>query len=50
MRGHRSQEDRGVFNEEVRLPDQNAALAGAANMANRYTGNPRYRRLAIRQR
>jgi uncharacterized protein YyaL (SSP411 family) len=38
---------RGVFNESVRLPDQNAALARSANMANRYTGNPRYRKLAL---
>jgi uncharacterized protein YyaL (SSP411 family) len=38
---------RGVFNEAVRLPDQNAALTRAANMANLYTGNPRYRKLAL---
>jgi uncharacterized protein len=39
--------NRGVFREPVRLPDQNAALARAANMANRYTGDPRYREVAI---
>jgi uncharacterized protein YyaL (SSP411 family) len=38
---------RGVFNEAVRLPEQNAALARTANMANRYTGDPRYRKLAL---
>jgi len=38
---------RGVFNEAVRLPDQNAGLARLANMAHRYTGNPRYRELAL---
>jgi uncharacterized protein len=38
---------RGVFSEAVRLPDQNSALVRAANMANRYTGNPRYRKLAL---
>jgi uncharacterized protein len=38
---------RGVFSDPVRLPDQNAALVRAANMANRYTGNSRYRRLAL---
>jgi uncharacterized protein YyaL (SSP411 family) len=38
---------RGVFSEAVRLPDQNAALARAANMANRYTGDPHYRDLAL---
>jgi uncharacterized protein YyaL (SSP411 family) len=38
---------RGVFSEAVRLPDQNAALARAANMANRYMGDPRYRDLAL---
>jgi uncharacterized protein YyaL (SSP411 family) len=40
-------QSRGVFSEAVRLPDQNAALVRAANMANRYTGNPRYRTLAL---
>jgi uncharacterized protein YyaL (SSP411 family) len=43
----RLEQTRGVFNEAVRLPDQNAALARVANMANRYTGNPRYRKLAL---
>jgi uncharacterized protein YyaL (SSP411 family) len=38
---------RGVFSEAVRLPEQNAALVRSANMANRYTGNPRYRNLAL---
>ena len=38
---------RGIFREPVCLPDQNATLARAANMANRYTGNPRYRELAM---
>jgi uncharacterized protein YyaL (SSP411 family) len=41
------QQTRGVFKEPVRLADQNAALVRVANMANRYTGNPRYRELAI---
>ena len=40
-------QSRGVFNEAVRLPDENAELARVANMANRYTGNPRYRKLAL---
>ena len=43
----RSKQGRGVFSEAVRLPDQNAALVRAANMANRYTGNRRYRKLAL---
>jgi hypothetical protein len=43
----RPKKGRGVFSETVRLPDQNAALVRAANMANRYTGNPRYRKLAL---
>jgi uncharacterized protein YyaL (SSP411 family) len=38
---------RGVFREPVRLADQNSALARAANMANRYTGDARYRELAL---
>jgi uncharacterized protein YyaL (SSP411 family) len=38
---------RGVFSEAMRLPDQNAALVRAANMANRYSGNPRYRAMAL---
>ena len=38
---------RGVFSEPVRLADQNAALVRIANMANRYTGNLRYRELAV---
>ena len=38
---------RGVFSEPVRVPAQNAALARAANMAHRYTGNPRYRDMAL---
>ncbi len=38
---------RGVFSEPMRLPDQNAALVRAANMANRYSGNPRYREMAL---
>jgi uncharacterized protein YyaL (SSP411 family) len=42
-----AQRTRGVFTDEVRLPDQNAALVRAANMVNRYTGNPRYRSLAL---
>jgi uncharacterized protein len=43
----RAKQGRGVFGEAVRLPDQNAALVRAANMANHYTGNPRYRKLAL---
>jgi uncharacterized protein YyaL (SSP411 family) len=39
-------QSRGVFRKPVRLPDQNAALARAANIASRYTGNPRYREVA----
>jgi uncharacterized protein len=38
---------RGVFSEPVRSWDQNAALARAANMANHYSGDPRYRELAL---
>jgi uncharacterized protein len=38
---------RGVFSEAVRLPDQNAALARAANMANRYTGDPHFRAMGL---
>jgi uncharacterized protein YyaL (SSP411 family) len=41
------EQTRGVFREPLRLPDQNAALARAANMVNRYTGNLRYRELAL---
>jgi uncharacterized protein YyaL (SSP411 family) len=43
----RPQQGRGVFSEAVRLPEQNAALVRASNMANRCTGNPRYRKLAL---
>ena len=39
---------RGVFSQPVLLPDQNAALARAANMAHRYTGDARYRAMALR--
>jgi len=38
---------RGVFSEAMRLPDQNAALARAANLANRYTGDARLREMAL---
>jgi uncharacterized protein YyaL (SSP411 family) len=38
---------RGVFSDPVRLPDQNAALARVANLANRYTANAKYRNLAL---
>jgi uncharacterized protein YyaL (SSP411 family) len=38
---------RGVFSEAVRLPDQNAALTRAANLANRCTGNASYREMAL---
>ncbi|MGO9934589.1 MAG: DUF255 domain-containing protein [Steroidobacteraceae bacterium] len=38
---------RGVLSEPVRLADQNAALARAANMAHRYTGDARYREMAL---
>jgi uncharacterized protein len=40
--------NRGVFSQPVLLPDQNAALARAANMAHRYTGDARYRAMALR--
>jgi uncharacterized protein YyaL (SSP411 family) len=38
---------RGVFSEPVRSADQNAALARAANMAYRYTGDARHREMAL---
>ena len=38
---------RGVFSEPVRLPDQNAALVRVANMANHYSGNPRFHEMAL---
>jgi uncharacterized protein len=39
---------RGVFSEPVLLPEQNAELARAANMAHRYTGDASYREMALR--
>jgi hypothetical protein len=41
-------QNRGVFSAPVRLPEQNAALARAANMAHRYMGDARYREMALR--
>jgi uncharacterized protein len=38
---------RGVFSEPLRLADQNAGLARAANMVNRYTADPKYRDIAL---
>jgi len=38
---------RGVLIEAVRRPDQNAALARVANLVHRYTGDERYRTVAI---
>jgi uncharacterized protein len=43
----RALETRGVFNEAVRLPDQNAGLARTANLVNRYTGDARFRQMAL---
>jgi uncharacterized protein len=41
------EQGRGVFSEPLRLADQNAGLARAANMINRYTGDTRYRDIAL---
>jgi uncharacterized protein len=38
---------RGVFSEPLRVADQNAGLARVANMINRYTGDPKYRDIAL---
>jgi uncharacterized protein YyaL (SSP411 family) len=37
----------GVFREPVRAVDQNVAVARFANLVYRYTGRPRYQRLAL---
>ena len=37
----------GVFSEPVRLPDQNAALVRASNMAHHYSGNPHFHEMAL---
>ena len=43
---HSSGNQRGVFRNPVRQPDQNAALARVASLMHRYTGDVRYQRMA----